>query len=678
MRIYNIPLNRISIVLILVGIFNVAAFAASPRDIIPRPAKIVDTKKCFSLPRRTLTYSAPGCETIVDSLLLPFAFTAAKGKKADIQLGIAKLPKDTYTLSIDSKGVKVQGGSQEALFHGVQSLVQLLALARKDSVLQGCSVTDRPVFPYRGMHVDVSRHFRSLPFLKKQVDAMALLKLNRMHLHLTDAAGWRMPIDSYPKLNTIAAWRPQRRWQDWGDNGARYCRQSDPGAYGGYYSKEELRELVRYAAARHIEVVPEIEMPGHSDEVVAVYPELSCNGTGGDLCPGKEATFKFIEDVLTETMDIFPSRLIHIGGDEASKADWSSCPDCRRRMEQEGIRDVHGLQSYLIGRVEKFVNSRGRQIIGWDEILEGGLAPNATVMSWRGTKGGIDAMAAGHDVIMTPGEACYLDYTQDAPFKEPTSIGGYLPLSKVYAYNPLADIPDSVDTRHLLGIQANLWSEYITDDSHAEYMYYPRTFAIAEIGWGNPAERNYPEFKRRSLALMQELQRRGYTTFDLAREFGEHPASLTPVNHLARGAKVIYNGRYDRERYPAAGEATLTDGQRGGWTYQDRKWQGWLRNVDVTIDLAEAKPLHMVSASFMHSPGPGVFLPDSVVVSVSDNGRDFTPVATLRGDIPVSSKTVQIKDFAAPLATTARYVNLRAIRHRKYRAYLFIDEIVIN
>ncbi len=671
-------MKRFSAILLLIAVFGLTAFAASPYDIIPRPAKITTAKGSFVIPASGLTYQAVGCEAIVDTLLRPYAKVAPKGKKVGITITKGGKSPAEYTLNITPRGITLKGGSDEAVFYGLQSLLQMLTLAKGDSTLEACTVTDSPVFPYRGVHFDVSRHFRSLSFLKKQIDAMAMLKLNRMHLHLTDAAGWRAPVDSYPKLNTIAAWRPQRSWQDWSDAGARYCEQSAPGAYGGYYSKDELRELVRYAAARHIEVIPEIEMPGHSDEVVAVYPELSCNGKGGDLCPGKEATFKFIEEVLTETMDIFPSKLIHIGGDEASKSMWGSCPDCKRRMEQEGIKDLHGLQSYLIGRVEKFVNSRGRSIIGWDEILEGGLAPNATVMSWRGTKGGIEAMAAGHDVIMTPGEACYLDFTQDAPFKEPTSIGGYLPLRKVYAYNPIAEIPDSVDTRHLLGLQANLWSEYITDDSHAEYMYYPRTFAVAEIGWGNPANRDYQDFRRRSLLLMGDLQRRGYATFDLENEFGEHPASLAPVEHLARGAKVIYNSRYDKERYPASGETTLTDGVRGGWTYQDRKWQGWLRNMDVTLDLGETKPIRMVSASFMHSPAPGVFLPDSVIVSVSDNGRDFTPVAVMRGDIPVTTKQVQIKEFAAPVQTQARYVNVRAVRHRKYRAYMFIDEIVVN
>lgn len=671
-------MKRKIVALLQTVLVGVAAWATSPLDIIPRPVQVTEVPGQFVIPSEGLTYSAKGCEPIVDSLLAPYARPAVSAKRADIRLSLDKMAAGQYTLRIDSKNIRLSGGSQEALFNGLQTLLQMLDLAKADSVLQACSVTDAPVFLYRGVHFDVSRHHRDLAFLKKQIDAMARLKLNRMHLHLTDAAGWRMPVDSYPKLNTVAAWRPQRVWMDWDAAGHGYCEQGTPGAYGGHYTKDELRELVRYAAERHIQVIPEIEMPGHSDEVVAVYPELSCNGTGGDLCPGKEATFKFIEDVLTETMDIFPSELIHIGGDEAGKGAWRDCPDCKRRMQQEGIQDLHGLQSYLIGRVERFVNSKGRRIVGWDEILEGGLAPNATVMSWRGTKGGLDAMGAGHDVVMTPGEACYLDFTQDAPFKEPLSIGGYLPLSKVYAYDPVAEIPDSVDTRHLLGVQANLWSEYVADDSHAEYMYYPRTYAIAEIAWANPRGRDYADFKRRSLSLMDQMRRRGYTVFDLENEFGEHPASLAPVDHLARGARVTYNNRYDSDRYPAAGDGTLTDGIRGGWTYQDRKWQGWLKDVDVTVDLGETKPLHVVSASFMHSPAPGVYLPDSVTVSVSADGVTYTPVGTVRGDMPFVNKQVQIKDFVIPFDAEARYVRLQAKRHPKYRGYMFVDEIVVN
>jgi hexosaminidase len=301
---------------------------------------------------------------------------------------------------------------------------------------------------------------------------MALYKMNRMHIHLTDAAGWRMEIEAYPKLTSFAAWRPQQKWKDWWYGDRLYVEEGSEGAYGGYYTKNQMRELVEYARQRHIEVIPEIEMPGHSEEVLAAYPELSCKGTAysqGEFCVGNEETFRFLETVLEEVMEVFPSEMIHIGGDEANKAHWKECPKCQQRMQAEGLADVDELQSYLIKRIARFVESKGRRIVGWDEILDGGLAQGATVMSWRGEEGGIEAMRMGHDVIMTPGRYCYLDHTQDAPFKEPESIGGYLPLDSVYVYNPASrtmDLPG-----RLLGIQGNLWSEYVVTDSHAEYMY---------------------------------------------------------------------------------------------------------------------------------------------------------------------------------------------------------------
>ena len=393
-----------------------------------------------------------------------------------------------------------------------------------------------------------------------------------------------------------------------------YCRQDEPGAYGGYYTADDIREILAYAAKKHIEVIPEIEMPGHSEEVLAAYPELSCTGKqygSGDLCPGKEATFEFLEDVLSQVMDLFPSEYVHIGGDEASKGAWKTCPDCQRRMQEEGLENVDELQSYLIHRIEEFVNSKGKKIIGWDEILQGGLAPNATVMSWRGTEGGITAMKSGHDVIMTPGEFCYLDYTQDAPFKEPVSIGGYIPLAKTYSYEPAEDGLTEAELSHLLGVQGNLWAEYIPTDSHAEYMYYPRAYAIAEIGWSKAGAKDYDGFRGRALKVSDMLDGMGFSAFDLRKEYGNRKESLEPVHHLAEGCPVIYGEQYSSQ-YPASGDCTLTDGVLGGWTYGDRKWQGFLTDMDVTVDLGAVKPVHYVGATFMQVVSAWVWLPEKV------------------------------------------------------------------
>lgn len=647
-----------SILLTAAAAMSLNARVASPDDVIPRPALF----------------------TPADGVC---AIDHTSGRMPNIYKEIGQTSStspESYTLTITPEGFKITAPTEAGHFYAIQTIRQMLAGDSVTAVRCG-TVSDEPRFAYRGLLFDVSRHFRPIDFLKKQIDAMALMKLNRLHLHLTDGAGWRMPIDRYPRLNEFAAWRPQAKWSDWSVAGARYCENSDPRAYGGYYTKDELRDLIDYAAQRNIVVVPEIEMPGHSEEVLAAYPELSCSGqpySSSDFCPGKEATFKFLEGVLDEVMEIFPSEYIHIGGDEASKSAWHDCPDCRKRMADEGFTDINQLQSYLITRMERYLNAHGRSIIGWDEILEGGVAPNATIMSWRGTQGGIEALKSGHDVIMTPGEFCYIDYSQDAPFKEPESIGGYTPLAKVYSYEPLEPGLTATDASHLLGVQANLWSEYIPADSHAEYMYYPRAYAIAEIGWSTP-EKDYPDFHRRALRLNEELKERGYNVFDLAEEYGERRESLTTVSHLGRGASVTYTLPY-HSKYPAAGNTTLTDGIRGGWTYGDKRWQGFSTPMNLVIDLGSEKPIHYIGATFMHSAGAWVHLPDKVVYSISSDGKDFSPAATLWNDVDAAYPKIMFKDYGTtlPEGSHARYIRLEATPNPRPGAWLFTDEIIIN
>ena len=336
-----------------------------------------------------------------------------------------------YVLTVDREGVKVSALSGAGLFYGLQTLLQMMD---EDYRVRYCDVVDEPRFEYRGMMLDVSRHFYSVECIKRQIDVMAMYKLNHLHLHLTDAAGWRIEIERYPRLTELAAWRTHETWKDWWNGERRYVESSEDTACGGYYTQADIRDIVDYAQQQYITVIPEIEMPSHSEEVLAAYPELSCTGKAyahSDFCAGKEVTFEFLENVLAEVMELFPSEYIHIGGDEASKQAWKSCPDCQKRMVGEGLADVDQLQSYFIQRIERFLNSRGRKLLGWDEILDGGLAPNATVMSWRGTEGGLKAMQMGHRAIMTPGEFCYFDSYQDAPHTQPEAIGGYLSLEKV-------------------------------------------------------------------------------------------------------------------------------------------------------------------------------------------------------------------------------------------------------
>ncbi len=662
---------------------SVAWADGSPRDVIPLPAHIAVAKGCFNIPAGGLRVHLAAFPALAHAVQQCPLGCSLVSKRAgadvviDADAGIAS--PEGYRLVVARKGIKIAAKCEAGAFYALQSLVQMSAGGRVRSIVC-CSIADEPRFSWRGLHFDVSRHFRSVEFLKKQIDAMALLKLNVMHLHLTDGAGWRMEIKSYPRLTELAAWRPARTWQEWADGGARYCTRENPEAHGGFYSQQELRELVQYAADRHITVVPEIEMPGHSEEVLAAYPEVSCDGSGlgsSDFCAGKEATFRLLESVLSEVVDVFPSPYIHIGGDEAAKTAWRSCPHCKLRMEQEGLASVEELQSYFICRMERFVNSKGRRIIGWDEILEGGLAPDATVMSWRGVEGGLKAIKAGHDVVMTPGEFYYLDYTQDAPFKEPISIGGYTPLSRAYAYDPADPSISPEQMKHLLGVQANLWSEYIPTDAHAEYMYYPRTFAVAETGWSRAADKDFSRFRANAVALCAFLRDKGYNTFDIANEFGERKESFVVADHLARGCKVTYNLPYSSQ-WPGAGDATLTDGVQGGWTYLDHKWQGTMRDLDVTIDLGDVKPLHCVTATFMHSEGAWVHVPQKMEVLTSIDGEHFLSAGTAWGYVTNGQPKILLHPFTLLLNVSARFVRIHATKHSRPGAWIFTDEIQIN
>lgn len=668
---------------ILAGTEVADAAKVTAKDIIPLPVQVTLSKGSFQVPSNGLSFFIKniGSEGLSSYLkgCDEFVGASAKEKEAQVVISFKQDKGEGYSIKITPKTIYIDGESEQGAFYGLQSLLQMLNMPDATEIECG-TITDSPRFGYRGMHFDVSRHFRPISFLKKQIDAMALLKLNNMHLHLTDAAGWRMEIKGYPRLTEFAAWRPETKWQDWTDNGGKYCSREDIGAYGGYYTQDELRDLVKYAAERHIRIIPEFEIPGHSKEVTSAYPEYSCSlvpYADEDLCLGKDATFKFIEDVLDQIMDVFPSEIIHIGGDEASKSAWHTCPDCKSRMEKEGLKSIDELQSYGIRRVEAYVNSKGRQIIGWDEIIDGGLAPNATVMSWRGMDPGFKAINSGHDVIMTPASHCYLDYCQDAPFKEPVSFGEYVPLEKVYTLEPMQSAIDPAMADHLLGVQANLWCEYILEDDHAEHMYYPRTYAIAETGWSAP-EKDFTDFHRRALILNEQLEKRGYHPFDLKNEYGNRRESFSPLKHKGMEGKVTY-ATPAHEKYPGSGDMTLLDGVRGGWEYSNPRWQGFLGDFEAVVDLGQVTPIHSVSTDCMQSAGAWIHLPQYVEYFISEDGENYTPVETVYTDIdPWYNKTV-MKNFQTTLpGTPARFIKIKAKLIDRDGAWIFIDEIIVN
>lgn len=663
------------------------------QSVIPVPLKMEKGTGSFLLSEKTRLYTnlqggeAQLWENYLKALPVQLKEARMKDRKQMLFLLITEknhqLPSpESYTLSVTPQEILIRATSGAGLFYGMQTLLQLAQPSGSGSYsIASVEIEDTPRFAYRGLMLDVSRHFSTKEFIKKQIDALAYYKINRLHLHLTDAAGWRLEIKKYPLLTEFAAWRTDSTWKQWWNGGRKYLRFDAPGAYGGYYTQDDIREILEYARQHYITVIPEIEMPSHSEEVLAAYPQLSCSGEpykNSDFCVGNEETFTFLENVLTEVMDLFPSEYIHIGGDEAGKSAWKTCPKCQKRMTDEHLANVDELQSYLIHRIEKFLNDHGRHLLGWDEILQGGIAPNATVMSWRGEEGGIAAVTSGHHAIMTPGAYCYLDSYQDAPYSQPEAIGGYLPLKKVYSYNPVPASLTPEQAELVYGVQGNLWVEYISTPEHVEYMIYPRILALAETAWSAPERKSWPDFHTRALSAVADLQAKGYHPFDLKKEIGSRPESLQPVSHLALGKKVIYNSPYS-SNYPAQGNTALTDGIRGDWTYGDGSWQGFISDnrLDVTIDMEKETSIHSVTAAFMQVVGAEVFLPETVLISISDDGTHFTELR--KQHFEVSKETpIRFTDISWQGEAKGRYIRYQAQAGSEFGGWIFTDEIIVK
>ena len=662
------------------------------QSVIPVPLKMERGADYFFLSEKTKLYTnLEGEEArLWENCLQALPVSLKKGSKKDVRQVLSllitgkneRLPSpESYTLSVTPRRIIIRSTSGAGLFYGMQTLLQLLTPSGTGYSVASVEIEDTPRFAYRGFMLDVSRHFFSKEFVKKQIDALAFYKINRLHLHLTDAAGWRIEIRKYPLLTDFAAWRTEPNWKKWWNGGREYVRFDEPGASGGYYTQKDICEILEYARQHYMTVIPEIEMPSHSEEVLAAYPQLSCSGEpykNSDFCVGNEETFAFLENVLTEVMELFPSEYIHIGGDEAGKSAWKTCPKCQKRMKDEHLANVDELQSYLIHRIEKFLNAHGRHLLGWDEILQGGMPPNATVMSWRGEEGGIAAVTSGHRAVMTPGAYCYLDSYQDAPYSQPEAIGGYLPLKKVYSYDPVSVSLTTEQAKLVYGVQGNLWVEYIPTPEQVEYMMYPRILALAEVAWSAPERKSWPDFHDRALKAVRELQARGYHPFDLKNEIGSRPESVQPVAHLALGKKVIYNSSYS-PHYPAQGNTALTDGIRGDWTYGDGCWQGFIDGdrLDVTIDMETVTPIHSVTAAFMQVTGAEVFLPESVTISVSDDGINFTELEHRTFEV-TKEIPIQFTDISWKGNATGRYIRYQAQAGKEFGGWIFTDEIIVK
>jgi len=636
---------------------------------------------------------------------------------------------EAYSLEVQKRKIIIKAATPAGFFYATQTLRQLLPpeiesnkkLENVEWLVPVISILDSPAFKWRGFMLDVCRHFFPKEDVLRMIDNLALHKINTLHLHLSDDQGWRIQIKKYPKLTDVGAWRVNREDKPW--NSRPKQEAGEKATYGGFYTQEDIKEMVAYAQSRFITIVPEIEMPAHSVAALTAYPRLSCTGgpftvpPGGlwpdvDIyCAGNDSTFIFLENVLSEVIDLFPSKYIHVGGDEATKTQWEKCPKCKLRIKTEGLKDVGELQSYFIKRIEKFINSKNRVLLGWDEILEGGLPPKATVMSWRGIKGGIDAANQGHDVVMTPEDPCYFDHYQGPADMEPVGFGGYNPLNKVYAFNPVPEVLNAESTKHILGGQANLWSEFVPNIKHAEYMTFPRIAALAEALWSPKDVRKWDDFSRRIQLFMKRYDLLGInysksaynvtakTIFDSAKKQlavslacelagvdihytsdGSEPNNLSPLYsapvildksvtmkaitfaggipagkpmsqsfnfNKATGKPVKYMVPYS-DTYKGSGEFTLVNGLRGSSNGSDGEWQGWSgMNMEVIIDLQQAEEINHISVGALQNTGSWIFFPKKLEFFISEDGLKFQKVAEIENKVDPLLEGNQLKDFSA-------------------------------
>lgn len=658
-----------------------------------------------------------------------------------------------YRLKIDKQQIRIFSSNQRGAFYAIQSLRQLLpasfengSYSNNSVAVQSLEIEDSPQYKYRGMHLDVGRHMFSVDFIKKYIDLMSMLKMNTFHWHLTEDQGWRIEIKKYPKLQEIAAHRKETLIGHYSSQPHKF----DGKEYGGFYTQEQIKEVVAYAQARQVTIIPEIEMPGHSQAAIAAYPELGCTGKQVEVatkwgifeevyCP-KEATFKFLEDVIDEVIGLFPGKYIHIGGDEAPKTRWKQCNHCQKLIKKEGLKDEHELQSYFISRMEKYINSKGKQIIGWDEILEGGLAPNATVMSWRGTSGAVQAAKEHHDVILTPGSHCYFDHYQSDDPNEPVAIGGFLPLEKVYSFNPIPKELTKEESKYVLGAQGNVWTEYMKTSEKVEYMAFPRMVALSEVVWSSPESRDYENFKNRLInyqnrldilkvnyanhlyelsgklstennALLYSLKASSndkfirYTTDGteptVASKLYTKPISIKKTTtikaasfdetkqlsslftetvrmHKAIGKKISLNVE-PNSRYNAGGKKALINGISGSKKrYGDKEWLGfWGDDVEITIDLGEKTAINSISTRFHNGNGQWIYAPKKVEIILDEKSYNYN----------LEKKQDLLYNVQYELNTSSRYVHIKIpnfgiIPDGKQgagnKAWTFIDEIVIE
>ncbi|MFK5973454.1 MAG: beta-N-acetylhexosaminidase [Flavobacteriaceae bacterium] len=740
------------VVLASCGQNNKKTFSESDINLIPAPTDLQLNQGSFLFDSETkFVVGHKGQEVIVRQLAQKFMNTTGwnleiltqEPANNYVKLVVdATFEEEAYRVEVTDDKVIIRANGPSGFLYGLQTIRQLLPpQIESESLVENIQwelpnvvINDKPRFKWRGLMLDVSRHFFEKEYILKTIDRLALLKMNTLHLHLVDDQGWRIEIKKYPKLTKIGGFRVDQEEKPW--NARPMSNREEEASYGGFYTQEDIKEIVAYASSRGVMVVPEIEMPAHVMSAIAAYPELACYEkpimvpSGGiwpitDIyCVGKESTFEFIENVLTEVMQLFPSTYIHIGGDEATKTNWKTCSHCKKRMKDEGLENAEALQSYFIRRIERFISAHNRILIGWDEILEGGLAPGATVMSWRGVKGGLEASEQGHDVVMTPGTHCYFDHYQGDQDMEPQAWGGYTPLSKVYEFDPIVDAMSSEQAKHVLGGQANLWSEFVPTTAQSEYMIFPRLAALAETVWSTKEKRNWDNFSHRIEYLFERFAEMGINyakssyqitadtkinmdtgklTLSLQNEFSKadiryvlndgdlatdgiryknpiHLEESTIIRsamfkndtlfgpifkkhiryHKATGKKVTNKKGY-HDSYQGAKEMGMVNVLRGSKNFHDGQWQAWLdEDMEVSIDLGAAIDIEKVSVGSMENQGSGIYYPVKIEILLSSDGKAFTSVGLIDRAFKVNGMS-EIKDFEIAFdKQSARYVKIKA------------------
>ena len=683
-------------------------------DIIPQPKEVqMNEGTAFELNPKIIVYYESGLqrearflsEYVTDIMGYALKIQEYQGQRDGIVLKL--VPNDfdqaeAYEIDITTKQIQVNGADAAGVFYGVQTLRKSLPLSPSQKGVGGsktavpcATIRDWPNFAYRGMHLDPCRHFMDLDSVKIYLDMMALHNMNQFHFHLSEDQGWRIEIKKYPELTEIGAYR---NGTVIGHNGNLY----DSIRHGGFYTQDELRDLIQYAAERHINIIPEIDLPGHMQAALACYPQLGCTGGPYEvwrrwgvsedvLCAGNEEAMQFVEDVLNEVMDVFPSPYIHIGGDECPKVRWEKCPKCQSKIKELGIKGDERfskedyLQSYVMNRMAKVVDARGRRVIGWDEILEGNVSETAIIMSWRGTEGGIEAARQGHDVIMAPSSHLYFDYYQSEDIaSEPMCIGGYLPVERVYEFQPLPEELTPEQQQHIIGVQANIWTEYIASFRHVQYMALPRMDALTELQWNNPQERDFKAFveRCRKMAQLYDLYHYNYATHIFNPQVWTDTVEPNLATH-----KPITLRQQPAEKYAYEGATTLNDGNLGRGAYNSGRWLGFSGYpMDAVIDLEQPAEMRNVRFHALTNKGAWIYNPSNIKVLVSDDGETFREVA--QKDIPITTWADRDGIFAYEVEfkpVTAQYVEVVISGHDLPEdhsgygnpAWIFIDEIEV-